>query len=677
MTQVASGATAVDRAAARPWTVRVTAGAVVAVVVALSAVTLLLSVANGVSPARFLDGNQANGWVAGLASGVLAGLIMYAQPHNRLWVVFTIEGLLVSASVAANSYVEFTAHTAHRPLPGLAWAAWCSGTWWVPGMLIQVGAVPMFFPDGRIRSPAWRWPARILVAAFAAGSLLALTTQALMPPGFTNPFDLPSADRLEMIALAVCSAVAFIGGLGATVDLVVSMRSVDGVQRRRHAWFLISCVLTALFVLAPLPEFARFALMVLATAAVGVGIVWYGLYDIEPLLSRTIAYTVLTSAAVGAYLVVTVTVGARLSGGVVPAAAAAVVAIILAGFRLRVQRRVEWLLYGERRDPLAALTSLGTRLSTALDAEAVLPAVVETVRESLRMPYAAIQLAGDDQVTVESGRPVGTCNRFPVLHAGQPVGTLIVGTRRGETHLNAADTRVLQAFARQAGVAIHDVGVTRELRHAREALVLAREEERRRIRRDLHDGLGPALAGISLGLEGATQRVRPTTSDVGDLLDSLRAETAKCVDEVKRIVNDLHPAALDEIGLLAALHQHVELIASRTDGLHIDLQADQLPTLPAAVEAAAYRIGLEALTNVVRHSHAEHCRLELRMNGTLQLSITDNGVGLPGGSERRGMGLTSMSVRAEELGGNCTVTSRDGGGTVVAVTLPVGRPWTP
>jgi two-component system NarL family sensor kinase len=142
-------------------------------------------------------------------------------------------------------------------------------------------------------------------------------------------------------------------------------------------------------------------------------------------------------------------------------------------------------------------------------------------------------------------------------------------------------------------------------------------------------------------------------------------------------VNDLHPAALDEIGLLAALHQHVELIASRTDGLHIDLQADQLPTLPAAVEAAAYRIGLEALTNVVRHSHAEHCRLELRMNGTLQLSITDNGVGLPGGSERRGMGLTSMSVRAEELGGNCTVTSRDGGGTVVAVTLPVGRPWTP
>jgi two-component system NarL family sensor kinase len=677
MTQVALGATAVDKAAPRSWTLRVTAVAVTAVVTALSSVTLLLSVANGVSPAGFLEGNQANGWVAGLTSGVLAGLIRYAQPHNRLWVIFTIEGVLVSASVAANAYVEFAAQPAHRSLPGLALAAWCSGTWWVPGMLVQVGAVPMFFPDGRVRSPAWRWPARVLLTVIAAGSFLALTTQALMPPGFTNPLDPPYGERLELVALTACAAVAFFGGVVATVDLVVSMRSVDGGQRRRRAWFLISCVLTVLFVVAPVPEFARFTLMVLATAAVGVGVVWHGLYDIEPLLSRTIAYAVLTSAAVGVYLAVTVAVGARLSGGIMPAVAAAVVAIVLAGTRLRVQRWVEWLLYGQRRDPLSALTSLGTRLSTALDAEAVLPVVVQTVRESLRMPYAAIQLAGDEVVTVESGRPAATCNRFPVVHAGQAVGTLIVGTRRGEARLSAADTRVLEAFARQAGVAIHDVGVTRELRHAREALVLAREEERRRIRRDLHDGLGPALAGISLGLEGATQRVRSAASDVGDLLESLCAETAMCVGEVKRIVSDLRPAALDEIGLLAALHQHTELIASRTDGLRIDLQADPLPPLPAAVEAAAYRIALEALTNVVRHSHAEHCRLEVRMNGALQLSITDNGVGLPADGERSGMGLTSMSVRAEELGGSCTVTSPDAGGTVVAATLPVGRPWTP
>jgi signal transduction histidine kinase len=542
-------------------------------------------------------------------------------------------------------------------------------------MMLQLGAVPMFFPDGRVRSPAWRWPARVVVAAIAAGSVLALTTQAFMPEGFTNPFDLPLPDRPQMIAVAACWAVAFVGGIAATVDLVVSMRSVDGLQRRRYAWFLVSCVLTALFVLAPLPELARFALMVLATAAIGVGIIWYGLYDIEPLLSRTIAYAVLTSAAVGVYLAVTVAVGARLSGGIAPAVAAALVAILLAGARLRVQRWVERLLYGERRDPLSALTSLGLRLSTSLDAEAVLPAVVETVRESLRMPYAAVQLAGDDLVTVESGQPVLSCERFPLVHAGQPVGTLIVGTRRGEPRLNAADTRVLQAFARQAGVAIHDVGVTRELRQSREALVRSREEERRRIRQDLHDGLGPALAGISLGLEGATQRVRPIAPDIGDLLDSLRTETTLCVAEVKRVVSDLRPAALDEIGLVAALNQHADLITSRTDGsLHIDLEADELPALPAAVEAAAYRIALEALTNVVRHSHAAHCRLCVMMDGALHLSITDDGVGLKARHGDHGVGLTSMRARAEELGGTCTVTSADGRGTVVAATLPIGRP---
>jgi two-component system NarL family sensor kinase len=542
-------------------------------------------------------------------------------------------------------------------------------------MLLYLGVVPLFFPDGKVRSPAWRWPARIVVTATAVGSVLALTAQELMSPGFTDPVGLPVPARLQLVAVAVCWAVVFIGGIAATIGLLVSMRSADDLQRRRYAWFLVSRVLTLVFVLVPLPELARSAVMVLATASIAVGIIWYGLFDIEPVLSRTIAYALLTSAAVGAYLVATVAVGAGLHGGYGPVVAAAVVALVLAGVRLRVQRWVERLLYGERRDPLSALTNLGTRLSTALDTGAVLPAVVETVRATLRLPYAAVQLAGGERATIESGQAAGALERFPLVHAGQPVGTLIVGTRRGEMRLNTADTQVLQAFARQASVAIHDVSVTRELRHSREALVRSREEERRRIRQDLHDGLGPALAGISLGLEGATQRVRPVAADVGDLLESLRGETAACAAEVKRIVTDLRPAALDEIGLLSALTQHADLITARTGGsLRIRLDADELPALPAAVESAAYRIALEALTNVVRHSHAGSCRLEIRMDGALHLSITDDGVGLGAVDARHGVGLTSMRVRAEELGGDCTVTSPNGRGTVVAAALPIGPP---
>jgi signal transduction histidine kinase len=217
-----------------------------------------------------------------------------------------------------------------------------------------------------------------------------------------------------------------------------------------------------------------------------------------------------------------------------------------------------------------------------------------------------------------------------------------------------------------------DAAVTRELRLCREELVRSREEERRRLRHDLHDGVGPTLAGISLGLEGAAQRAGALAEDLGDLLDSLRREATGCVAEVRRIVSDLRPAVLDEAGLVPALHRHAELITARAGGdLRIDLEAGPLPALPAAVEAAAYRIALEALTNVVRHSRAAYCRLDVRMDGALRLSVTDDGVGLPPGGRAGGVGLTSMRNRAEELGGSCTVTAGPDRGTVVTAVLPV------
>jgi two-component system NarL family sensor kinase len=160
--------------------------------------------------------------------------------------------------------------------------------------------------------------------------------------------------------------------------------------------------------------------------------------------------------------------------------------------------------------------------------------------------------------------------------------------------------------------------------------------------------------------------------EVGALLMSLNAETSDCVAEVKRIVTDLRPAALDQIGLVAALTQHADLITSRTvDGLTIDVEADELPALPAAVEAAAYRIALEAVTNVVRHSHADRCHLRLKLDGALHLSIVDDGVGVTSTRPNGGLGLASMRDRAEELGGTCTVARSAGRGTEVVAMLPV------
>jgi two-component system, NarL family, sensor kinase len=300
--------------------------------------------------------------------------------------------------------------------------------------------------------------------------------------------------------------------------------------------------------------------------------------------------------------------------------------------------------------------------------------VVDAVRDTLRLPYAAVYLTGEDRPACESGdRPAHTAD-FPLSHAGAQIGVLQVGLRRGETALSAADARLLGAFARQAGVAAHGVRLTRDLRRSRERLVVAREEERRRLRRDLHDGLGPALAGITLGLETAARTTAREESAVAPLLENLRAETAASVDEVRRIVADLRPPALDQIGLVAALRQHADLLSSRSSGrLHVDITATgPLPPLPAAVEVAAYRIALEAMTNTARHSGARACHVSVALDGALHLTVRDNGSGLP--ASEPGVGLTSMRDRAEELGGTCRVVFTEGEGTCVEARLPVETP---
>jgi signal transduction histidine kinase len=205
-------------------------------------------------------------------------------------------------------------------------------------------------------------------------------------------------------------------------------------------------------------------------------------------------------------------------------------------------------------------------------------------------------------------------------------------------------------------------------------VVLSREEERRRLRRELHDGLGPTLAGISLGLEKAEKVVARDIGETRMLLGELRSDATACVDEVRRIVADLRPPALDQSGLAEALRRHAELLTSRSNGaLEVTLEDEGVPELPPAVEVAAYRIVTEALTNTVRHASATTCRVGIGPGvgpgrPTLRLTVTDDGSGAP--PVVAGNGLQTMRERAEELGGTCTVTFSPGRGTRVDARLP-------
>jgi signal transduction histidine kinase len=255
---------------------------------------------------------------------------------------------------------------------------------------------------------------------------------------------------------------------------------------------------------------------------------------------------------------------------------------------------------------------------------------------------------------------------------------------RGEA-LDPADRQLLEDLALQAGIALAATRQTRralrlaaDLSRARERLVTAREEERRRLRRDLHDGLGPQLASQTLSLNAATRLIRADPDRAEELLRSLDAQSQQAVADIRELVYGLRPPALDDLGLAGALQQLADR-ASRTPP-HVSIAVDvdpRLPPLSAALEAAAYRIVQEALTNVVRHSGATECGVSIQpgsgasgARGTLVLTISDNGRGIRSDAAQ-GVGMRSMRERAEELGGRLTVEPRPGGGSRIGAELPL------
>jgi signal transduction histidine kinase len=259
-----------------------------------------------------------------------------------------------------------------------------------------------------------------------------------------------------------------------------------------------------------------------------------------------------------------------------------------------------------------------------------------------------------------------------LLYQNQPVGVLVLGLRPGEDAFSAADRRLLGDLARQAGVAVSAVRLTDDLQRSRERLVSAREEERRRLRRDLHDGLGAQLAGLTVQTGVLRSLIARDPDAAAALAAELRGELKAAIADIRRLVHGLRPPALDELGLVGALQQLAERIGSEEGGVAVAVEVpEDLPALPAAVEVAAYRIVSEALTNVVRHAGARAATVRLTAGpDLLTIDVTDDGTGLPA-SPAPGVGLSSMRERAEEMGGSCRVAARPEGGTRVRARLPL------
>jgi len=338
-----------------------------------------------------------------------------------------------------------------------------------------------------------------------------------------------------------------------------------------------------------------------------------------------------------------------------------------------IRHLVDDLVYGQRDDPLAVVRQLvNQQVATATDVnETLLASLAVIIADALRLDHVAIELpsAANGWTRIAGrGAPGEHDENLPLALGDQVVGRLVVGCR--SSALDGRDREVLADVVPHVTLAVGLVRLTGDLRRSRLSVVNAREEERRRLRRDLHDGIGPSLTGISMGLRTVVRRFRRTDAQVEDvsLLDRLADEVDASAGEVKRIVRDLRPTALDDQGLAGALTE----FARSLDGvLEVTLNLPSVDrTLPAAVEIATYRIATEALNNVVRHAGATSCSLCLAVTDHVELDIIDDGIGIPH-RHPAGVGLTTMCERAAELGGATVIASVVPHGTRVHATLPL------
>ncbi|MEV4507489.1 sensor histidine kinase [Dactylosporangium sp. NPDC049525] len=636
---------------------------------ALAGVEVLVVVA-GVLGQRVSLGDLVDSYVLtntaiGVGFAGCGGILAVQRPANRVGWLLLGAGLapLTTAALTPVLLYDITHGWPEWTLRVLASAFYAAWPW---GICMFLPLALQLFPTGRPVSPRWRglcWATVAVGVCFTVAMSTGSEPLVIYGRSVHSYLELPFYDALGPLWFAANLAPLF-ALLGAIAALVVRFRRGDERLRRQLLW-LVWALIVAVGLNLPRwlvgggPILLLLAIP-LVPVAITIAILRHRLLDIRLVLSRTVLYLLLSVAVIGAYAGLLTLFDALLRGAGAPVLATLLIALAFNPVRVWSQRRVDRLLYGSRSDPVLAVSRVGARLA-ADD----LAGVLDGTRDALRLPFAALRRDGRELAA--TGEPPPSLHTVPLTFHGARVGELIVGVRSGDRRLAAADLAVLDLLAGPLATALHASALAEEVQAARERIVAAREEERRRLHRDLHDGLGPALTGAGFKADAAHNLVVGAPEQAAALLGELRRDIREAIDDVRRLVYGLRPPTLDELGLAGALRRH-----GATLPLAVTVDApDTLPTLPAAVEVAVYRIGTEALTNVARHANAGAARVELAVDSAVRLSVVDDGS--PDGPWVPGVGLTSIRERATELGGTCTAGPTPTGGRVVAV-LPLAVP---
>lgn len=541
------------------------------------------------------------------------------------------------------------------------------------------GLVNVRFPSGQPTSLAWRYLDRAIGAGTAVGVLggvIAAAAVAAHAPSDPNDVffgDGPPGSTAARIgtALQVLVPVVILLGLVAGIGVVIRYRRAVGIERQQLKWRATGVVLSlALFPFAVAevtPGWLDVVDPLFFVVTLAIPVLRYRLWAIDTLMRRSVVYALSTVVLLLAYLALTALGTTMMSERVGASVAAVAVAVAFAPLRARVQQLVDHVAYGDRRDPYRTISDLDRRLGEIAAPGQVLPTIVETVGISLRLPYVGIERR-DGSPLAAHGQRSDHIQRWGLVHEGKDQGFLVASPRRGEAAFDDRDRDLLSDVARHAGVAVHAEVLTADLIASRQRLVTTREEERRRLRRDLHDGLGPTLTGIGLNLDAARSQLSADPETAGQLIREAKEATSEALADVRRLVYGLRPPALDNLGLVGAIEQTTGKLAS--NGCRVRLDATNLPDMPAAIEVAAYRTVVEAVTNAIRHGHAHNCVVRLHAeSGVLEIDVDDDGIST--GAWDPGVGLLSMHELAAELDGAVEAGPIDGGGSRVSARYPI------
>ena len=627
----------------------------------------------------------------------IAALIISRQPRNLVGWLLMIPALVSAIPLPSPSYLNNP--PANLGLLFLLFA-WFSTWSWVP-LIFPIIMIPLNFPDGKPPTLRWRWVNYLglflalififIVATVATlgeyfgGQVINIPWPVNIPVGFIpatwETYFMP-VWGVAMVGLVILS----------TLSLFARYRQADVVERTQIKWLLYAAglfavVFTVEFFIMGIQDqggflssvVLLFALLGIPTA-IGIAILRYNLFDIDLVINRTLVYGGLTLAVVGIY---TAVVGylsylfqaeANLA---ISLAATGLVAVLFGRLRGWLQRGVNRMMYGWRDEPYQILTHLGEEMQTTVNAAQTLQITAATIAQSLKLPYVAIHMGrnGGRRIAAAYGSPSNETSSFSLIYSGETIGELEAAQRSPNEPLGDADTRLLDDLARQISPTVGGALLAFDLEEARLRIVTAREESRRQLGNDLHDGIGHQLAGLSHKIEQTNRLLRDDPGAVAEILDEINRQLNATSDEVRQLAYQLHPPELELLGLAGALRERAGALTTLTVGL--DVPAD-LPQLPAAVETAVYYIALEALTNVEKHAEARKVTIRLALTGGelpfitrgLTLHIEDDGKGWPP-QRGDGLGLLSMRGRAAEVGGSCLIEPLPQGGLRVIAHLPL------